>query len=73
LGFLACRMFGLGGKTALVFIVGSALPSAVFSYIITRRYGADASFAGSMILVSTCLSILTLPLTFWAAERVLGL
>ncbi len=71
LGFLTARVFGLTNQMGIVFVVGSTLPSAVFSYIITRRYGADASFSGTMILVSTVLGIVTIPLAFWAATRVL--
>ncbi len=67
LGVLGARMFGLTDHVGVVFVVGSALPSAVFSYIITRRYGADASFSGTMILVSTLFGVVTIPLTFWAA------
>ncbi|MCX7787868.1 MAG: AEC family transporter [Spirochaetes bacterium] len=68
LGVLGARFFGLTHQVGIVFIVGSALPSAVFSYIITHRYGADASFSGTMILVSTLFGVVTIPLTFWAAN-----
>jgi hypothetical protein len=70
IGFLAgvagAYLFGLSGTAKTVFVVGSALPSAVFSYVITNRYGADTDFTGTMILVSTVLGVLTIPLTFWA-------
>ena len=66
-GALAARVFGLTGLAKTVFIVGSALPTAVFSYVITNRYGAKADFAGTMVVVSTILGIVTIPLAFWGA------
>jgi hypothetical protein len=38
------------------------MPSAVLTYIFAKKYEADADFAAGMILVSTLLSILTIPL-----------
>lgn len=68
LGLGGAWIFGLTDRVGIVFVVGSTLPSAVFSYIITRRYGADASYSGTMILVSTLLGIVTIPVAFWAAD-----
>lgn len=65
-GIGGAYLFGLEGIAKTVFVVGSALPSAVFSYVITNRYGANTDFAGTMILVSTALGVVTIPLTFWA-------
>ena len=67
LGAAGATLFGLDGLAKTVFIVGSALPSAVFSFVITSRYGADTDFTGTMILVSTALGVVTIPLSFWAA------
>jgi hypothetical protein len=65
-GVAGAYLVGLSGTAKTVFVVGSALPSAVFSYVITNRYGANTDFTGTMILVSTVLGVLTIPLTFWA-------
>ena len=71
LGFGGAWIFGLTHEVGIVFVVGSSLPSAVFSYIITRRYGADAAFSGTMILISTLCGVCTIPLAFWAASLLL--
>jgi len=67
-GVAGALAFGLAGLERTVFIVGSALPSAVFSYVITKRYGADTEFASAMVVASTVLGMVTIPLIFWAAR-----
>jgi len=67
-GVAGSFVFGLTGLAKTVFIVGSSLPAAVFSYVITDRYGARTEFASSMVLVSTALGIVTIPLAFWGAR-----
>jgi predicted permease len=65
-GFLVAlilvRLFHLSGPGASVVLISSAMPSAVLTYIFAKKYEADADFAAGMILVSTLLSILTIPL-----------
>ncbi len=68
LGVAAVFLFGIQGLARPVFIVGSALPSALFSYVLTSRYGADPEFTGTMILVSTALGVLSVPVAFWGAS-----
>ena len=67
-GVAGALVFGFTGQERTVFIVGSALPSAVFSYVITKRYGAKTEFASAMVVASTVLGIVTIPLIFWAAR-----
>jgi len=66
-GVGAALLFGLEGLTKTVFIVGSALPSAVFSYVITTRYGARTEFSSAMVVTSTAFGVVSIPLAFWAA------
>jgi len=67
-GVAGALAFGLAGLERTVFIVGSALPSAVFSYVITKRYGADTEFSSAMVVASTVLGMVTIPLIFWASR-----
>ncbi len=70
LGWLASWLFGFTGLTRTVVIVASSLPSAVFSTVLPIRYGVDSRFASSVLMVSTLLSIVTLPLTFYLCELI---
>jgi predicted permease len=63
-GWLAVYIFDIQGVAAMVILTASSLPSAVFSVVLPLRYGVDASYAGSVVVVSTLLSLLTIPLVF---------
>lgn len=63
-GVMAVYIFQITGTAKTVVIAASALPSAVFSVVLPLRYGVDSRFASSMILLSTALSILTIPVVF---------
>ena len=67
-GLAAVHIFGISGVTGTVVIVASSLPSAVFSVMLPLRYGINAQFAGGMVLASTVLSIITIPLVFYLCE-----
>ena len=67
-GLAAVHIFGISGVAATVVIVASSLPSAVFSVMLPLRYGVNAQFAGGMVLVSTVLGIITIPLVFFLSE-----
>ena len=67
-GLAGSALFGLEGVSRTVVLVASSLPSAVFSTILPLRYGIKADFAGTMVVVSTILAVLTIPLAFWLAE-----
>jgi predicted permease len=64
-GLMAVNLFGLSGTARTVVIVASALPSAVFSVVLPLRYGVDTRFSGGMVLLSTLLSIFTIPVVFY--------
>ena len=67
-GMLGAYIFGLEGLERTVVIVASALPSAVFTSVMPLRYGIKADFAGTMVIVSTLLGIVTIPLSFFLAS-----
>ncbi|MEE9315818.1 MAG: AEC family transporter [bacterium] len=65
-GFLVAlilvKLLNFSGPGASVVLISSAMPSAVLTYIFAKKYKVDADFAAGMILVSTLLSIVTIPL-----------
>ena len=63
-GLLASTLFGLKGLSRTVVIVSSALPAAVFTSVLPLRYGVSSEYAGSIVIISTVLGILTIPVTF---------
>ncbi len=71
LGIAAVTLFNLEGTLATVTLVSAALPAAVFSYVLPSRYGIDASVSLSIVIISTVLSIVTVPLTFMLAGLLL--
>lgn len=72
LGLGAAALFGFSGTAAVVIVVASALPSAVFSVVLPVRYGLNGQYAGSVLITSTLLSLFILPFLFQAAQSVFG-
>ena len=64
-GFLATRVFNITGMERTVILVASSLPSAVFSVVLPLRYGINPQFAGSLVLMSSLLSIFIIPMVFY--------
>lgn len=64
IGLLASYIFGLQGMAKVVVTVTSALPSALFTSVLPIRHNKDAHFATTMVLLSTLLGIVTIPLSF---------
>lgn len=54
--------FELEAVAAAVLIVQVATPVAVTSYLLAEKYGADAQPVAGLVVVSTLLSVVTLPL-----------
>ena len=61
LGLSAISLFDLEGIVAGVVIIQSTMPSAVFNYIFAERFGREPDKVAAVILQSTLLSVLTLP------------
>ena len=59
-GFLFAALLGLEGATRQVAIVESSMPTAVTAVILATEFKSDAKLTGSIVLVSTLLSVLTL-------------
>lgn len=69
-GWGASVVFRLSGDTKIIMIVATSLPSAVFSYVLPLRYGVDTELAGSVVVVSTILGIVLIPVSFVLASAV---
>ncbi len=61
IGWAAARLFGLEADAQAVLLLQIATPVAVTSYLIARRFGADADAVAGLVVVSTALSVGFLP------------
>ncbi|HSF62946.1 MAG TPA: AEC family transporter [Paracoccaceae bacterium] len=59
----AARVLGLDPVASAVLILQVSTPVAVTSYMLAAKYGADADAVAGLVIVSTVLSVATLPLT----------
>lgn len=55
-------LFGLGPVPLAVLVLQVATPVAVTSYMLAEKYGADAQSVAGLVVVSTTMSIVALPL-----------
>lgn len=62
-GASLARVFGLDPVAGAVLILQLSTPVAVTSYMLAAKYGADADAVAGLVIVSTALSVITLPLT----------
>ncbi len=69
-GILAVRLFDISGLMKTVILVTSALPSAVFSYVLPARLGYDSSIPREIVVISTVLGVITIPLSFYLADKI---
>jgi len=68
-GFLAAMLiiniFSITGLVKNIVLIQAAMPSAVMTMILTAKYKRDASLVASIVLITTVLSIFTIPLILW--------
>lgn len=57
------RWFGLPDVAFAVLVLQVSTPVAVTSYLLAEKYGADAEAVAGLVVVSTLLSVLVLPVT----------
>ena len=57
--------FGFEGTARGVLILQSSMPTAVFNYLFSLRYGREPEEVAGMVMISTVLSFATLPLLLW--------
>ncbi len=61
LALLLCRLMGIGGMVGAVVILLSGCPSASVVSVFAVKYHYDESLGAGLVVISTLLSILTLP------------
>ncbi len=61
-GLAAVFLLGAQGMPAKVAILMSAMPSAVFNYLFALKYDRDAGLVAGVVVISTLISFVTLPL-----------
>lgn len=64
--YLVAIFLGLKMLDLQVLVLESAMPSALTSFLIVNEFGGDAVRTTRVVVVSTLLSFLTLPLVLWA-------
>ena len=62
--------FGVGGTLAKVGILEASMPAAMLSLVIGARYELDTALGSSFIVLTTVLSIATMPFWQWLAGLV---
>ena len=66
------ELFGLEGPAKGVLILQGAMPAAIFSYLFAARYDRDPDDVAGIVLLSTFLSALTLPLLVYFVLEISG-
>ena len=61
LGFIVCELMGLTGVSRNVVLLQSAMPIAVFNYLLALRYGHKPEEVAAMVVVSTLVAFMGLP------------
>jgi predicted permease len=61
LGYVVCELMGLTGVSRAVVLLQSAMPIAVFNYLLALRYNRQPEEVAAMVLVSTLIAFAGLP------------
>jgi predicted permease len=62
---LSVTLIGAEGVNRQVLLLYGCLPSAVVNFVLTEKYRQDPALAASIVVLSTLISVLTIPLLFW--------
>jgi predicted permease len=60
--FLVCRMIGIDPIITGVGVILFAMPGGSTTAILASKYGSDAAYASKLVIFSTALSLLSIPL-----------
>jgi predicted permease len=64
-GITVAWLLGLEGPPRGVVILLSAMPAAVFNFVFAERFGREPQAVAGLVITSTSLSFVTLPLLLW--------
>jgi hypothetical protein len=62
---VAVNLVGAEGINRQILLLYGALPAAVINFVLTERYGQDPHLAASIVVLSTFISIFTIPVVLW--------
>jgi hypothetical protein len=62
LGMAIVRIFHLNGIASSVVILQSAMPPAIFNFVLAEKYKQDSQVVASIIMAGTLISVLTTPI-----------
>lgn len=62
---VAVNVIGAEGVNRQVLLLYGALPAAVINFVLTEKYSQDPTLAASIVVISTLVSVLTIPAVFW--------
>jgi len=61
----AVRLIGAQDVNRQVLLLYGCLPAAVINFVLTEKYGQDPELAASIVVLSTLISVFTIPMVFW--------
>lgn len=62
---IAVVVIGADGVNRQVLLLYGALPAAVVNFVFTEKYRQDPALAASIVVISTFISVLTIPIVLW--------
>ncbi len=63
--WFAVNLVGAAGVNRQVLLLYGALPAAVINFVLTEKYGEDPQLAASVVVLSTFISVFTIPVVLW--------
>jgi len=63
--YLAVNLIGAEGVNRQVLLLYGCLPAAVINFVLTEKYRQDPELAASIVVLSTLMSLVTIPILFW--------
>lgn len=62
---IAVYLIGADGVNRQVLLLYGSLPAAVINFVLTEKYRQDPGLAASIVVISTFLSVFTIPIALW--------
>ncbi len=62
---IAVQLIGAQGINRQVLLLYGSLPAAVINFVLTEKYSQDPELAASIVVLSTFISVITIPIVFW--------
>jgi predicted permease len=62
---IAVNRIGADGVNRQVLLLYGALPAAVVNFVLTEKYRRDPGLAASIVVISTFISMFTIPIVLW--------